>query len=117
MDKAKTLNTTTWALSVLIAAMFLLSGIPKFFDPGWISRFAKWGYSAEFLYLIAVLECLGAIGLLIPKLSFYAAIGLIIIMIGAMYTHLSHDESIVANLVYIALLAFIVIMRRKQRVF
>ena len=117
MDKAKVLNTTTWAFSVLIAAMFLLSGIPKFFDPGWVSRFAKWSYSVEFLYLIAVLECLGAIGILIPKLSFYAAIGLIIIMIGAMYTHLSHDQSIIANLIYIVLLLFIAMMRRQQRIF
>lgn len=103
----KVTRITVWIISGLVAALFLLSAIPKFFMPGWLGRFAAWGYSEWFLYLIAVLETLGAIGLLIPQLARYAAAGLIGIMLGAIYTHLSHGEGIVWNLGYIAALAYI----------
>lgn len=118
MNRAKILNLTLWAVTCLVAAMFLLSGVPKLFDPGWVDRFARWGYAEWFVYLIAVLEILGAIGLLVPKTAAYAALGLIIIMLGAMYTHLTHDQSnrIIWNLVYILLLGFIAIRRWQQRI-
>ncbi|WP_223789175.1 DoxX family protein [Marinicella meishanensis] len=115
MNKERVLNASIWVISALVAALFLLSAIPKFFDPGWVSRFARWGYTEGFLYLIAVLETLGAIGLLWPKWSAYAAVGLIGIMLGAMYTHLTHDQGIVWNLMYVVLLLLIAWHRWPQR--
>jgi uncharacterized membrane protein YphA (DoxX/SURF4 family) len=117
MDKAKILNVNVWVISVLIAALFLLSGIPKLFDAGWITRFSSWGYSEWLLYVIAILETAGAIGLLIPKLAFYAALGLIGIMVGAMYTHLTHEQGITWNLGYVFFLSLIAAYRHKQRIF
>lgn len=107
MTQAKLIKITIWVLAALVAALFLLSAIPKFFDEGWIRRFASWGYSESFLYIIGVLETMGAIGLLIPRLAPYAALGLIGIMIGAIVTHLNHDQGIVWNLAYIAVLLLV----------
>ena len=104
-----------WTLAGLVAALFLLSGVPKLLDPGWVSRFASWGYSEWFLYLIAGLEIAGAIGLLIPRLAPYAAAGLIIIMFGAMYTHLSHDQGIWWNVAYVVVLGVVGIYRWQHR--
>ncbi|MGJ8662861.1 MAG: DoxX family protein [Marinicella sp.] len=116
MQKSKKLNISIWVISALIAALFLLSGIPKLFDPGWVRRFAQWGYSENFLYLIALLETAGAIGILMPKYAFYAAIGLVIIMLGAMYTHLTHDQGIIWNLAYVLFLTLIASYRWPQRI-
>lgn len=115
MNMTKTLNIIVWVLAGLTAALFLLSGIPKFIDQGWIHRFASWGYAPWFLYLIALLETAGAIGLLIPRMAPYAAAGLIVIMFGAMYTHLTHDQGIWWNLGYVVVLSIIGLYRWRQQ--
>ncbi len=117
MNLAQIRNLTLWAVTCLVAVMFLFSGIPKFFDPGWVDRFARWDYAPWFVYLIAVSETLGAIGLLIPRTAAYAALGLVVIMLGAMYTHLAHGQGnrVIWNLVYVLLLGLIVAGRWHQR--
>lgn len=56
--------------------------------------FAHWGYPPWFATLIGVLELAGALGLLIPKATRYAILGLTVIMFGAAYTHLANHEGI-----------------------
>ncbi len=115
MNKLKVANIGVWVLTVITAGLFLLSALPKFFMPGWVSRFSAWGYPEWFLYVIAVLEAAGAVGLLIPRIAPYAAGGLIVIMLGAMYTHLTHGEGVLWNLGYIASLIIIGIYRWRQK--
>jgi len=115
MNKAKAANIAVWVLTVLTAILFLLSGVPKFFAPDWVPRFAGWGYSQWFLYVIAFLEAIGALGLLVPRYAFYAAGLFIVIMIGAIYTHVTHDQSFVWNLAYIASLSIIGAYRWPRR--
>ena len=107
LNKAKMANVGIWTLSVLTAALFLLSAIPKLTMPGWVGRFAAWGYPEWFLYVIAGLEIVGAIGLLVPRFAAHSAGLLIVIMFGAMYTHLTHDEGIWWNLAYLVCLTLI----------
>jgi uncharacterized membrane protein len=66
---------------------------------------------------IGVCELSGAIGLWIPRLSFWAAAGLIVIMIGAVYTHLSNAEAPFGPLVAALLLAFVGWARRSSALF
>ena len=54
--------------------------------------FVQYGYAPWFMTFIGVSEVLGAIGLLIPRLAALAAVGLSIIMVGAVYTLASHHE-------------------------
>jgi len=107
VTRSKAANIAIWVLTALTAILFLLSGVPKFFEPGWVPRFADWGYPQWFLYVIASLEAIGAIGLLVPRFASYAAGLLIVIMIGAIYTHVTHDQSFVWNLGYVASLSVI----------
>lgn len=91
MSKGKTI--ALWIVSVLLAALFLFAGGGKLLNLDQAKpMFVHYGYPAWFAILIGSCEVLGAIGLLIPRLAGLAAAGLSIIMIGATYTHVSHQE-------------------------
>ena len=94
-----------WGLSVVLAMLFVLSGSSKLLMPALAHKnFAHWGYPAWFVTVIGVSELLGAVGLLVPKVARWATLGLSGIMIGALYTHLSHMEWIMAILPGVVLL-------------
>ena len=81
-----------WALQILFGGWFVLVGVMKFLDPVWARSFARWGYPDGFYLVIGVLEAVGGIGLLVPRLTTYAALLLMTIMAGAVLTHLMHGE-------------------------
>lgn len=91
MSKGK--NIALWALSILLAALFLFGGGFGLLHPDTSrSAFVHYGYAPWFATFIGTCEVLGAIGLLIPRPAGLAAAGLSIIMAGAAYTHFSHQE-------------------------
>jgi uncharacterized membrane protein YphA (DoxX/SURF4 family) len=91
MSKGKTI--ALWTVSILLAALFLVAGGPKLLQPDKVKpMFVHYGYAAWFATFIGCCEVLGAIGLLIPRLGGLAAAGLSIIMVGAIYTLVSHQE-------------------------
>lgn len=90
---SKFLFILSWVFAVLLALLFLVAGGGKLTGAA-APMFAKWGYPAWFSYLIGVAEVAGAIGLLIPKLTKYAIIGLTLVMFGAAYTHLASGEGL-----------------------
>ena len=67
-----------------VTALFLFAAVTKFRNP---HNFAQWGYSDGFAIFIGLAEVCGAIGLWVPRVSQLAALGLILIMIGAAYSH------------------------------
>lgn len=78
----------TWIVQLLLGALFILVGVGKFQEwDGWMSRFEMWGYAAWFLALIAVLEAVGGLLVLVPRLASYGATLIGVIMLGAAYTH------------------------------
>ena len=115
MSKGKTI--ALWIVSVLLAAIFLLAGGPKLLFLEKVKpMFVQYGYPAWFAGLIGSSEVLGAIGLLIPRLAGLAATGLSIIMIGATYTHVSHQEytHAITPLVLLVLLIAVAYLRFAQ---
>ena len=54
--------------------------------------FLESGFPVWFLYFVIIAEILGAIGLFITKLIVPAAIGLTILMLGAIYTHYNNGD-------------------------
>lgn len=73
-----------WILCILEAAVFLSVGIPKLLSvPIMVTEFGKLGLGQWFRYFTGVIEIIGAIGLLIPKYSGYAALLLCAVMVGA----------------------------------
>ena len=106
----KTKKILMWICIVLVASQFAAASAGKLFGAA-EGNFIRWGYNKTFMYIIGVLEFLGATGLLIPKFRKWAALGLIGIMIGAAYTHLTHGEEIrVLHNLIICLLATGVIL-------
>lgn len=87
----KALYVVSWVFAGLLAILFLLAGAGKL-GGGATEMFAKWGYPAWFAIFIGVAEVAGAIGLLVPKLTRLAILGLTFVMIGAAYTHLAAGE-------------------------
>ena len=87
ISKAK--NITLWVLQILAAAAFLAAGSAKLTGAEqMVAVFEKVGIGQWFRYLTGSLEVLGAIGLLIPRVTFYAAALLATVAIGAVMAHL-----------------------------
>lgn len=77
-----------WALQALLALQFAAGGVLKVAgDPAMVEMFATIGAGHWFRYLVGGLEIAGALGLLIPRLSGPAAIGLVGLMAGAAATN------------------------------
>jgi uncharacterized membrane protein YphA (DoxX/SURF4 family) len=82
---SKNANIALWALQILAAAVFLAAGIPKLLGAAqMVEVFQKVGLGEWFRYVTGLLEILGAIGLLIPRYTFYAACLLAVVMVGAL---------------------------------
>jgi hypothetical protein len=86
---SKSRKATLWIVQVLLAALFLFAGTMKLATPAAeLARLAP--LSPAFLKFIGVCEVLGALGLVLPgllhvrvQLTWLAAAGLVVIMIGA----------------------------------
>ena len=90
--KRLALTVSAWLVKILLALAFLLAGLGKLGSEHWAERFASFGYSEGFLYLISGLEVTAGILVLIPALARYGAVMIALIMVGAAVTHLLHDE-------------------------
>lgn len=77
-------NITLWAMQGLLALLFAFAGFLKISgSPEMVAMFAAIGAGQWFRYVVGALEIAGAIGLLIPRLSGLAALGLAGLMVGA----------------------------------
>ena len=104
-----------WALTVTLAALFLLAGGLKLRgSPSQVDSFAHWGYAAWFLYVVGAIEAAGAIGLVIPRLTGFSVLLLGVTMLGAALTHLVHHEmmAVPVPLVILGLLVVVGYVRR-----
>ena len=84
-----------WAIAILLAAVFVYTGITKLGGPaaiGWAGRLARWGYPPYARHVIGGVEILGGLGVLIPRCRRAAAAVLVVVMIGALGTHAVHGE-------------------------
>lgn len=114
------MNIVLWIIAGLLAAAFLVSGVTKLVQPReklatnmtWVEDF-----SDGMIKLIGALEILAAVGLVLPAvfgiapvLVPLAALGLVLIMIGAAITHARRKEysAIAINAVFLVLAAVVV---------
>jgi hypothetical protein len=119
------MNVTLWTITGLLAAIALVGGISKTFVPkqklasvpggGWTND-----HAAGFVRTLGVLELLAAVGLILPAVLDVApvlvpvtAVSWVLLMIGAMATHLRRGEQRFAllNLIYLALAVFVAVAR------
>jgi hypothetical protein len=113
------MNLSLWIVAGLLAAVFLV-GSAKMFVPkeklatmpggGWVEDF-----SAGTVKMIGAFEALAALGLILPAaldiapvLVPLAALGGVLLMVGAVITRLRRREVVVVvDLVYLAMTAFV----------
>lgn len=83
-------------MSVNFANTFIQHGWEKFDAEGfWSTAFIeRWGYGLYFMYFIGVLEFLGGIAILIPKVNKYGAFLLAAVMLGAAITRIVFGTSL-----------------------
>ena|SRR3712207_4752789 len=87
-NRRRAVNVALWALQTLLALMFAMAGLAKVGgDPTMVEMFATIGMGQWFRYVVGALEIAGAVGLLIPRLSGLAALGLVCLMVGATATN------------------------------
>jgi putative oxidoreductase len=82
-------------MAILLALFFALVGWSKVAGPSganWAIRLSQWGYPAGSRYVIGGIEILAGVALLVPPLRRAAAITLMVVMAGALGTHLIHGE-------------------------
>ncbi len=114
MSQSKAKNIVGWVLQILLGVFFLISGVPKLMgEANAVAAFENWGFPGWFLMLTGALEVLGAIGLLIPMTAGWAASGLVLLMLGAAWTHISNNEglAVLVPLLFAALLAVVAYLR------
>jgi putative oxidoreductase len=106
-DKAKEISL--WAISVFGTTVFTLAGVATLI--GLLNeQFINWGYSPSLAVIIGALEIVGAIALLLPRTAGWSALGLMVIMVGAITTHVINDQylAVIAPSVMFVLLGVVV---------
>ncbi len=110
-----------WIVQGLLSLAFLLAGVMKTFMPlEGLKKNMAWVGSvpAGLVRFIGIVEILGALGLILPKLTnilpqltIAAAIGLVLVMVSAavFHTTLKEYSAIGANIVLLLLAAFIAV--------
>jgi uncharacterized membrane protein YphA (DoxX/SURF4 family) len=74
----------SWLLGAWFCHLFVTMGRPKFrSDSFWTALFAHWGYPPSFRILIGAIEVTAGVALLVPWVTSYAAMALILVMLGA----------------------------------
>jgi uncharacterized membrane protein YphA (DoxX/SURF4 family) len=114
------MNQALWIIAIVLAVAFAGSGLMKLVVPkdklvtagqGWAQD-----YSQTNIRLIGLVELLGAVGLVVPAavhiapiLVPLAAVGLALVMVGAVVVHARRKEplNIAVNVVLIALAVFV----------
>ena len=105
---------TLWTLSGLVALAFLGAGGAKLAGTAvMVELFAKVGLGQWFRYFTGLLEVVGAIGLLMSRYAFYAAVLLAIVMVGAIIAHVTVLGGSPAPAVVLLVLSGIIAYLRK----
>jgi uncharacterized membrane protein YphA (DoxX/SURF4 family) len=82
------LEGVLWVFALFLAWVFIRQGIAKFSDTsGWARAFRVWHFPVWFRVLIGVLETSAAVLLLTTRTAFAGAVIIVVVMIGAMGTH------------------------------
>lgn len=107
----------TWLPAILLVLIFVPQGLAKFNDSsGWARAFRFWGYPDWFRITIGALELLAALLLIAGRTAVLGAMTIMVIMLGAMATHLILEggRHITSEIVPLTLATIVFIIRRKQ---
>ncbi len=104
-----------WALAFPLALAFGIAGSLKLSgNPMSLEIFDRFGYSALFMYFIGACELAGALGLVLGpiidrRLPRLAALSLLLVMLGAIVSHLLNDASPLTTMIPAVALSMLLI--------
>jgi uncharacterized membrane protein YphA (DoxX/SURF4 family) len=120
MARARAVDAViVWALSIVLAALFLLAGLPKLLgmETVGLQAAAMEGFPPWVRMLAGLLQVIGAICLLIPPIATFAAVALALLMIPAAATqYISHPTWLWVPIVLFVLLLLVAWRRSADRV-
>lgn len=107
-----------WLVSLFLILVCLRSGLMKM--PGvpgvefWVRDFQRWGYPGWLRFVVGLAELVSAALLFLPRLAGYGASLFGVIMLGAIFTHATHNEStrLPINFLLLALTLIVVLARQ-----
>jgi uncharacterized membrane protein YphA (DoxX/SURF4 family) len=109
-----------WLVTLFLALVCLRSGLMKM--PGipgvefWIRDFQRWGYPDWFRIVVGVAELASFALLLVPRLASYGAAIFGVVMIGAAYTHVVHNETTRLPFIFLLIALSLIVMVARRRV-
>lgn len=119
---SKTMNIILWIIQGLLAVTFIWAGVMKIFKPEdlpfpWVND------NTNLVLLTGIVDLLGGLGIVLPtlfrvqpKLTIFAAYGIIVLMIVASAFHISRGEAKdIGFNIFMALLAVFVAWGRKTK--
>ncbi len=110
--------TQTWkhrlpaAACALLALSFAFGGLAKFlpgdsfFGPPYSEKFVDWGYPSWFRIVVGSGELVAAALLLVPRRRFLGAATLVVILTGAVLTHIANLDPLAESVAAPICLAF-----------
>ncbi len=118
------MNKFLWVLQVLLGVQFFAVGLMHFIIPPGLPALMSWMYDLPtgLHYFSGIAEILGGLGLILPgltriqtRLTPLAALGLSLVMVGAVVFHISRGEivNIVMNFILMGLMSFVAYGRWK----
>ena len=114
---SKTKNIIAWVLSVLLALIFIMSGITKLFGVEMqLQNIESWGYPLWSRFPIGAGEIVLAAGILIPSYRKLTIYGIFIWTVVAVVTHLrvGQNEMIIAPVI-ISVIALAVLLLQRSK--
>lgn len=82
-----------WIIALLLALVCLRSGLLKVTgNVFWVRDFHRWDYPDWFRIVVGVAELISMALLLIPRFAAYGAGLFAVVMLGAVFTHATHNE-------------------------
>ena len=111
------LEIVLWVFALFLAWVFSRQGLAKFSDTsGWARAFRVWHFPAWFRMSIGGAEIAAAVLLLTRRTAFAGAIIIIVIMIGAMGTHVywGRPGQVTSEILPLFLASMVALGRRKS---
>ena len=104
-----------WLVTLFLALVCLRSGLQKVTgNIFWVRDFHRWGYPDWFRLVVGVAELISMVLLLVPRVASFGASLFAVVMLGAIFTHYTNNETsrLPFNLLLLTLSLVIVFARR-----
>ncbi|MGG7518740.1 DoxX family protein [Allorhizobium undicola] len=113
----RTTHIIAWILQVLLALAFFAAAAAKLAGaPMMVENFAQIGLGQFFRYITAGVEIIGAVALLLPRLTALGGLWLSATMLGATIAHLTRLHTSPAPALVLLFLCLVVVALRREQI-